>query len=285
MVIKIVTDSTCDIPPSLAAEYDITVIPCYINFANESFLDGIDLSREQFYQKLPGCKSLPTTSSPGIGTFIQAYQRLAAAGASGIISIHVPESLSNVVNIAKLAAESIEEIPVAVVDSGQLSMGIGYQAIAAARTAADGKSMPEILALLKDIMRRTYVLATLDTLEYLHRSGRLNRVQANLGALLNIKPFVKLHNDQVRLEPVRTFRKSLDRLVNGIGMLGPLEDIIFLHTHAAEKAQYLMAITQFLLPPGKTALLTEASPVIGTHLGPGAVGVACVKIVEGHYAT
>ncbi len=277
MVIKIVTDSTCDLPASIAADYGITVIPCYINFLNHSCLDGTELSREEFYQKLPACRLLPTTSSPGISTFIQVYQKLASEGASGIISVHVPQSLSNVVNVAELAAESIEKIPVAVVNSGQLSMGIGYQAIAAARAAAAGKTLAEILALIKDMMERTYVFATLDTLEYLRRSGRLNRVQANLGALLNIKPYLKLHNDEVKLEPVRTFKKSITRLVTGIGELAPLEDIIFLHTHAAEKAQHLMTITQSFLPSGKAALLTEASPVIGTHLGPGAVGVACVK--------
>jgi DegV family protein with EDD domain len=284
MVIKIVTDSTCDIPASLAAEYEITVIPCYINFSDQSYLDGIELSREEFYQKLPTSKTLPTTSSPGIGAFIQAYQKLVCAGASGIISIHVPQSLSNVVNTAKLAAESIKEIPVAVVDSGQLSMGIGYQAIAAAKAAIAGKTMPEILVHLKDNMQRTYVFATLDTLDYLRRSGRLTRFKANLGTLLNIKPYLKLHNDEVRLEKVRTFSKSIERLVHGIGDLAPLEDIIYLHTHAYEKAQHLMAITQSLLPPGKTALLMEASPVIGTHLGPGAVGVACVKGIGGNHA-
>jgi DegV family protein with EDD domain len=282
MVIKIVADSTCDIPATLAAEYDITVIPCYINFSDQSYLDGIELTREEFYQKLPNSKTLPTTSSPGLGAFIHVYQKLVSAGASGIISIHVPQSLSNLVNTAKLAAESIKEIPVAVVDSGQLSMGIGYQAIAAAKAAIAGKTMPEILAQLKDNMQRTYVFATLDTLDYLWRSGRLTRFRANLGALLNIKPYLKLHNDEVKLEKIRTFSKSLDHLIHGIGELAPLEDIIYLHTHAAEKAQHLMEMTQTLLPPGKTALLTEASPVIGTHLGPGAVGVACVK-AKGEY--
>ncbi|MDR3572510.1 MAG: DegV family protein [Anaerolineaceae bacterium] len=281
MAVKIVTDSTCDIPPSIAAEYDITVIPCYINFSNQSFLDGIDLSREQFYQKLPSAKILPTTSSPGIGSFIQTYQKLADDGASGILSIHVPASFSNVVNTAKLAAESIQDIPVTVVDSGQLSMGIGYQAIAAAKAGADGKPMGEILALVNDMMKRTYVLATLDTLDYLRRSGRLNRMQANLGALLAVKPFVKLHNDQVILEPVRTFKKSINRLVSSIAELAPVEEIIFLHTHAAEKAARLMDMAQSFLPTGKTALLTEASSVIGIHLGPGAVGAACVLAERG----
>jgi DegV family protein with EDD domain len=273
MSVKIVTDSTCDLPGSIVDEQDITVVPCYINIGDQSFLDGVELSRREFYQRLPGSSSLPTTSAPGIETFVNAYQQLATEGTSGIISIHVPGSLSNIFNMAQLAAERVDSVPVTVVDSGQLSLGTGLLALAAARAASGGCSRAEILALLQEKASRVYSFAALDTVEYLHRSGRVSRLQSELAALLRIKPLIKMHSGELTLERVRTTKNALERLIRLVSDLGPLEQLAIVHTHAPDRAKDLQRQAQHLFPAGEVPLFAEVTPVIGAHVGPGAVGM------------
>ena len=142
--VKIVTDSTCDLPQELVDQYDIRLIVCSLELWVKSYLDGVELSREEFFQKLPDQNPIPTTSAPGIGTFIESYQQLTKEGATGIISIHISQSLSNIVNIARLATENFTEIPVVVIDSGQLSMGLGLLALAGAKLAASGSNLASV---------------------------------------------------------------------------------------------------------------------------------------------
>ena len=130
MSIRIVTDSTCDLPESVVQEHGIRVMPLYIHIGTKDYLDGVELSREEFYNGLPTYESPPTTAAPGIGAFTQVYEQLAAEGATGIVSIHISETLSNVVNVAQLAAQKTETIPVRVIDSGQLSLGVGVMGLA-----------------------------------------------------------------------------------------------------------------------------------------------------------
>ena len=204
MAIRIVTDSTSDLPVPVAQELGISVIPVYINIGSQSYLDGIELSHAEFYDNLPGYRTPPTTSAPGIGSFIETYKRLAIEGASEIISIHAAGTLSNILNVSKLASQAMETIKVAAVDSGSTSLGLGFQAIIAAKAAAAGKSAWEIISLLEKKVRNTYLFAALDTLEYLRRSGRASMVQASLGSLMNIKPIIALNNGKLSLEVIRT---------------------------------------------------------------------------------
>lgn len=276
MTIRIVTDSTCDLPTDIISEYAVTVVPLYINFGDESYLDGVELSREEFYTRLPDCDPAPTTAIPGPHTFGQVYEQLAAEGATEILSIHISESLSGTMNAARLAAEETS-VPVIVVDSGSLSMGTGFLVWNAAQAAADGRPMHEIVALLEEQGLRTHVFAALDTLEFLRRSGRMNRVMATLGSWLQVKPLLKMHQGNATAEKVRTAQHATERLISLLNDLVPLERVALVHTHALDRVDELRQLVQHLLPnEGQGLLSLDITPVFGTHLGPGAIGFACV---------
>ncbi len=274
MTIRIVTDSTGDLPADVADRHGIGVVPIYINVGEESYLDGIDLSREDFYARLPDLNPAPTTALPGPALFIQTYQRLIDEGATEILSVHISRELSGVVNMAQLAAQDVP-VPVTVVDSGSLSLGLGFLAQAAAEAAAGGASMAEILALVEDQRRRTHVFAMLDTLEFLRRSGRMNRVLATVGGWLHLKPLLKMTDGHATAERILSGEASVRRLLALLEEALPLERVALVHTHALEKAQALRDRAQHLLPHGDL-LSVDITPVLGAHLGPGAVGFACV---------
>jgi DegV family protein with EDD domain len=272
-----VTDSNCDLPPALVDEYGIAVVPMYINIGDKSYLDGVTMSRQDFYEGLPRFDSHPMTSAPGPGTFIEVFERLAAEGATEILSIHVAGSLSAVVNSARLAAEEWDGLPVTVLDSGNLTLGTGLQVLAAARAAAEGHAMDEIVALLDDLSARTHCFAALDTVEFLRRSGRLTRFQSSLASVLRIKPLLRMNSGEFDMERVRTRKAALARVIHLLGGLGPLEEVALVHTHAPEDAEALAREARHLLPHGKVSLTAEVTPVIGTHIGPGAVGFVAIQ--------
>jgi len=278
MIIRVVTDSTCDIPPETAAAYGIVVVPAYINIGDHSYLDGVELSRTQFYEQLPGYKAPPTTAAPASGTFAEAYKKLAGEGATAIISIHVATSLSGVLNSARLGAEAVEEvIPVTLFDSMQLSMGLGLQAITAAKAASEGLSTAEIITMLEERRSRTHVFAQLDTLEYLRRSGRVNWAEFGIGTLLQIKPLIHVYNGQVEMrEKIRTSKRAMAQMIQYAAELGPLESIALLHTHAIDKLEMFRQQTKHLYPSDETPLAVEVTPAIGAHVGPGGLGIACI---------
>jgi len=278
MPIKIVTDSTCDLPETVTAEYGITVVPLYINVGNQSYLDGVELSRQEFYQRLPDYDPFPTTSMPGAEQFRQVYERLGAEGATEILSIHISISLSGVVNVARLGSQQTEAVPVTVLDSRQLSLGTGFLVLSAARAAAAGRSMAEIVALLEEQISRTHVFAALDTFEFLRRSGRVNGFRYGLGTLLSIKPLLKMYDGQAISETVRTRKRAFERLIQLVSDLGPLRQLALVHTNAPKDAEMLRQQAQYLFPDDRTPLSVDVTPVIGAHIGPGAVGFACVAV-------
>jgi DegV family protein with EDD domain len=275
MTISIVTDSTCDLPQAIIAQYGIAVVPLYINFGLESYLDGVDLSREAFYDRLPDCDPLPTTSMPGPQMFLEAYERLVEGGATEILSVHISKSLSAVLDTAHVAAREAS-VPVTVVDSGSLSLGTGFLVQAAAEMAAQGRTMADILALMGEQAQRTHVFAVLDTLEFLRRGGRLNRVMAALGSWLQMKPLLKMNDGKPTAERIRTVEAAAQRLIALLQEQMPLEKVALVHTHALDKARDLRRQAQHLLPKGDI-LSVDITPVFGTHLGPGAVGFVCVS--------
>jgi DegV family protein with EDD domain len=282
MTIKIVTDSLCDLPLAVALSHGITVVPAYINVNGQSYLDGIELTRENFYESLPGYDPLPTTSVPGMDVFLQTYHRLAAEGVSDIISIHVASTLSNMADVATLAAKEIQitsagQVAVHIVDSGQLSLGQGYMALAAAEAAAAGAEINEVLALIRNLMPRTYVFAALDTMEYLRRSGRVSRLVAGVGNLLQIKPIIIVHEGKIAMERARTMRGAIQRLLERLNGLGRFDQLSMVHSNDLCRVEELRASIQHLFPPGKPSYCVEVTPTIGTHIGPGAVGVVCVQ--------
>jgi DegV family protein with EDD domain len=276
MSVKIVTDSTCDLPQEIANQYGITVVPLYVNIGTQSYQDGVELSRREFYERLPDCQTPPTTSAPGPEQFRQVYEGLAADGATEILSIHISISLSTILNSARLAAQEIETAPVTVFDSTQLSLGTGFLVLKAAQAAAAGHSAAEIVAMLEEQASRTYVFAALDTLEFLRRSGRVNGFQSGVGNLLNIKPLLKMHGGEPASERVRTRKRALQRVIDLVNDLGPVEQLALVHTNAPEEAEGLRQQARHLFPEGQVPLSVDVTPVIGAHIGPGAVGFACV---------
>jgi len=276
MSVRIVTDSTCDLPEEIVAEYDIAVVPLYINIGDQGYLDGVELSREEFYERLPDCDPPPTTATPGPEQFRQVYEALADEGATEIMSIHISESLSATVNSARLAAQAMESVPVTVLDSGSLSLGTGFLVLTAAEAAAAGQSVDEIAPMLEDQRARTHVFAALDTLEFLRRGGRMNRALAAVGTWLQMKPLLRMHAGDPTAEKVRTTEAATQRLIDLLGELVPLERVAVVHTHALERAADLLERARRLLPEGDV-MSEDITPVFGVHLGPGAVGFACVS--------
>ena len=274
-MVKIVADSTADLPPELAAQWGITVVPCLVHFGQETFREGIDLSHAEFYRRLVAEPALPTTSSPGPGVFGAVYQQLATE-TDQIVSIHLSSKLSAVYNSARLGAEGIQEAEVAVVDSDSITMGLGWLTVMAARAARAGRSLKEVVRLLEAARPRVRVFALLDTLEYLRRGGRVSRLVAVLGALLDVKPMLGVEGgDILPLGRVRSRRKAVGRLVSLVAELGPLAELAVLHSRARQAAEPLAdRLAAFL--PRERMVIAEVGTVIGTHVGPNGLGVACV---------
>lgn len=277
MKISIVTDSTADLPADTIEKHKISVIPLYINIGDDSYLDGVDMTREQFYVGLPGFKHHPTTAVPGIDAFTRAFNQAVKTGADAIISLHISKTLSNTVDVARLAAERIKEIPVHVLDSGNLSLGLGLLVRHAAVMAEAGEKAMSILREIADKAKRTYTFAVLSTLEFLRRSGRLSNLQFGLGSLLILKPIIKMNAGVTDLERTRTIRGSHKRLIQLVEEKGKLEQLAFVHTHAMDKIKQLQAEASHFIPKGEIPLIGEVTPVIGAHIGPGAVGFSFIQ--------
>lgn len=275
MTIRIVTDSTCDLPASTIENYGIKVLPLYINVGEQEFLDGIDITKEEFYEKLPDFPVNPTTSVPSPLKFKAIYDALAEEGATDVISIHISEALSAMVNVARAAAQETVSAVIHVIDGHQLSLGTGFLVEKAAELAASGLKVKEILDELNSQMKRSHVFAALDTLEFLKRSGRMNRWVSNIGSLLQIKPILTMHDGLPGNEKVRTREKALRRVVEMLEAVGKIERVALVHTHAPERIADLRRMAAHLLPAGD--ILTEdITPVIGAHIGPGAAGFAVI---------
>ncbi len=276
MTVRIVTDSTCDLPAETITRLGIHVIPLYINVGSQGFLDGIDLSRQEFYTRLPTFPHHPTTAVPSTERFHAAYEALAKEGAEEVLSIHISTALSAVTDVARVAAQETRSVAVHVVDSQQLSLGCGFLVETAARMAAAGSTASEIQVALQDQIERSHVFAVLDTLEFLKRSGRMNKYLAGLATLLQIKPILTMHQGHPGSERVRTRERAMRRLLELLEAVSPLERVAIVHTHASvEHLSELRSRAAHLLPPGE--LLTEdITPVIGAHIGPGALGFAVI---------
>lgn len=272
--IRIVTDSTADLPAGVSEQNGISVIPALLILEGQEFADGAQLSRKDFYRRLPELKTPPTTAAPSSGSFQKVYADLFAQGAEHVVSIHVASTLSGIYAAAKVGAEAFDG-RVTVLDSGQLSLGLGFQALAAAEAAEAGRDLDTVLDAVHDTRDHTHVIAMLDTLEYLRRGGRVSFVQAGLSALLRVRLFVELHEGRIRaLEQVRTRRKAVSRLWEMVVALGTFQRFAVLHADAEEEALLLLDRLRLHLP--ENPLLVNVNTVIGTHVGPGALGFAAV---------
>ena len=274
MTIAIVTDSTSDVPPDLAAAQDISVVPAILVMGDKSLVDGEGISRQDFYEQLPSMKIPPTTAAPSSGTFEQVYEKRLSQGAAQVLSIHLAATLSGILNAAQAAAHPFGK-RVQVLDSGQVSMGLGFQVLAAAESAAQGLALEQVLKQVAGLRQRLHLVAMLDSLEYLRRSGRVSWTKAGLGSLLQIKPFLEVKEGIVsRLGEARTRRKGVERLYQMLQELGDLERLAILHTNNETDARQMLA--EFIHQAKMAPLMVNVTSVIGAHVGPNALGFVAV---------
>ncbi len=272
--IAIVTDSTSDISADLARDYDIHIIPAILVVNGQSLEDGRGISRAELYRQLPIMKVSPSTAAPSSGAFQSQYKALIENGADEILSIHVSGVLSGIVNTAQVAAKAIGKC-VHVIDSCHVTLGLGFQVLAAAQARQAGKTIAEIHKVVDDIYHRTHLVAMLDTLEYVRRSGRISWARSSLGALLQIKPFVGLESGKViRMGETRIRQKGIERLYHMLAELGPLERLAILHTNAEADAQRM--VEHFKASVMQSPLIVNVTSVIGVHVGPNGLGFVAV---------
>ena len=234
----------------------------------------LEISRQEFYTRLPGLKPLPTTSAPSVGSFQKRYEKLLQAGAELVISIHPPHELSGIFNAARLGAQEFGR-RVKVVDSGQVSLGLGYQVILAAEAAARGAIQDEVVHLVEGVRKRVRLTAFLDTIEYIRRSGRVSWATAMIGGALRLHPLIELRDGIVhRLGQVRTRLQGMERLLEMLNSWGALDRLAVLHTNAESAARQLMeeVRSKVAVPP----LIVNVTTAIGTHVGPNGLGFAVV---------
>jgi DegV family protein with EDD domain len=272
--VAVVTDSTADIPEDLAEKLNIHVVANTMVIAGKSLLDGIDISREEFYRRLPEMKAPPTTATAAPGVYTELYDWIFQQGASHIFSIHPSSKLSGIMNAATTAAQAHPD-RVTVWDTNTISMGSGFQVLEAGEMAAGGAKADEIRSRLESIRPRIRVIAMLDTLEYVRRSGRVSFAKAHIGNFLRIKPFIEIKDGQVQsLGEVRTRNKGVERLKEMLGKLGKIDRLAILHTGAEnEGSHFLDTLTELT---HTQPLIVNVTSVIGAHAGPNALGFAAI---------
>jgi DegV family protein with EDD domain len=277
MKIGIVTDSTADLPAYLIEQHEIHVVPTILVLEGKEYADGIGISREEFYNRLPSLQTPPTTAAPSIGDFATPYETLLSNGCDHVISIHAASQLTTIVNVARQAAKEFPD-KVTCIDSGSLSLGIGFQVVAAAEEAELG--LKSALDAIDSARKRLQVSAALDTMEYLRRSGRVPGAVAALGGLLSIKPMIELKDGEVKpIGAVRTTKQADERMLKFLLELGDMERLAVLHTNAEPRAKSLldelMSRVRKSIP--RDILFVNVTAVIGTHLGPNGIGFAAVR--------
>ncbi|MEK8131962.1 DegV family protein [Paenibacillus filicis] len=275
--VRIVTDSTSDIPAELRRELGIETVPLQVLFGSEAFRDAVDISADEFYDRLAGSKVSPTTSQPSPVEFLEVYQKLADAGSGPIISLHLSSAMSGTFQSAQLAKSMIEDkADVTVYDSRSASYGFGLLAVAAASAARQGKSKEDILALIDKLRSGTRIYFLVDTLEYLHRGGRIGKAAALFGSLLNIKPILSIHDEgQVySVDKVRGTKKAIARIGNMLQTdFGDRPVHLSLaYSKGQENVKELESQLKPLLQI-ESISYTQIGSVIGTHTGPGTIAV------------
>ena len=277
MTVKIVTDSTADIPADVAKELDITTIPLYIHFGHEVYQDGIDITADEFYHRLTTESELPKTSAPSSGAFSEAYYKIATV-TDEILSIHISAKLSATYNSALVGQKPIDTgCRINVIDSQSATMGLGLLVITAAKAALSGANLDEITELVTSTIPKVQCFALVDTLEYLHKGGRIGKAQTLLGSVLNIKPMVKIQNGEVYpLERVRGRGKAVARLIELANGYSNPKEIALAHTTTPEEMEKIA--TQLMTKnPDKEIYRARTGSTIGTYLGPGCLTVALIE--------
>lgn len=278
--LRIVTDSTCDLPPELVERYGIVVVPALIRFGNETYLDGVEITRQEMYRRMVEGDEVPKSSQPSPGQFLEVYQELVAQGLS-ILSIHVTAKTSGVCQSAYLARSMLPEADIEVSDSASISMGTGFIILEAARAIEAGKGKSEVLALIEDIKSRMNIYATVGTLKYLRLSGRVGHMREIFGSLLDIKPIITLEEGVVKaVDKVRTRKRALDRVIELTRQAVGTEVVInaaVMHTAVEEEAlEFKKRVKRGF--NCQELFFGEAGIALGANAGPGVLGLIAYKV-------
>jgi DegV family protein with EDD domain len=271
MAVRIVTDSTADLPRQLVKELGITVAPVYVRFGEEVYLDGVDMSEDEFYQRLEKTTVHPSTVQPGPQDFLEIYRKL-SKDADGIISIHVSAKLSGTCNSALMAKDMLDtKCPVEVVDSKMTTMGLGLLVILAATSAKGGESMGKIVKEVKKTIPKIHLLCLFDTLKYLLLGGRIGKAKALLGSILNVKPMITLKDGEVvPAGQARTRAKGIDKLFEFTQNAKKIQDLAVVHSTTPDEAKSLAERLHPIFDREKIKI-ARVGPSLGVHVGPGAL--------------
>lgn len=278
MAVRIVTDSTADLPPELAHDLGISIVPLSVIFGDEVFREGIDISHDLFYDKLIHGKVLPTTSAPSVGDFIEVYEPLLKK-TDKIVSVHISSKLSATHSSACQAAQILADkgARIEVVDSEVVSLGLGFVVLAAARAAREGRRIEEVKAVAERTTERIRICVMVDTLEFLRRGGRIGRARAFLGTMLRVKPLLSLRHGEVHPEErVRTKRHAVERLFQLATSYPNVREIAIAYsTNPQDAHDFQLRLREVM--PDVNIVVTRVGPVIGTHAGPGALAFGLLE--------
>ena len=274
MPVKVVTDSTADLPDQLVQELGITVVPMYVRFGEEVYRDRVNISEDEFYQRLEHTTVHPSTVQPGPQDFLEVYRKL-SSDADGIVSIHISGKLSGTCNSALMAKEMMGTgCPIEVVDSETLSMSLGLIVIVAATAAKAGESLDKVVEAVKQTIPQIHFLALLDTLKYLAKGGRIGKVKALLGSVLSVKPMLAIKDGElVPVSQVRTRAKGIDKLFDFVRKATNIQDLAIVYNTTPDEALALSGRMGSIFPQERIRL-ARVGPGLGVHGGPGALIVA-----------
>lgn len=282
MTVRIVTDSTCDLPRELVERYGIIVVPLTVIFGEEALLDGVDIDAEQFYRRLAASKVLPRTSQPSVEQFAAAYRQAFQAGADAVLSIHISSKLSGTLNAARIAAAEVAAEAgrqIELLDSKNVSLGLGAVVLAAAERAVTGADLASVLAVATATIDAVHVVCVVDTLEYLQRGGRIGRARSMLGTLLNVKPLIHVEDGEVApFDRVRTRARALERLAEFVREhRGARRLFVACAGNDSEAEAFIERVRPDL--PGTEIIRGHIGPIVGVYTGPNTLGVCPVMPV------
>jgi DegV family protein with EDD domain len=276
MKLGIVTDSTSDLPNYLIEQHELDVVPSLVVIDGKEYTDGIGITREEFYRRLPSLRTPPTTAAPSVGEFAARYDSLLTRGCDHILSIHAARTLTSIVDVARQAAKDFPD-RVTCVDSTSLSLGIGFQVLAAAEAAELG--LQAALDAVESTRQCLKVFAALDTMDNLRRSGRIPAAVTFLGGMLHIRPVIELIDGEVKpVGALRTTTQANERMLSLLLQNGELERLAILHTGAEARAREFlnMVMEKAIRSMPRDILMLNVTPTIGTHVGPNGLGFASI---------
>ncbi len=275
-MIRLVTDSSCDLPGEICDSLGITVVPLTVRFGDETFTDGVDLDNAAFWSRLDSSEGLPETAAPSAGSFMDAYAALADQGADGVVVVTLSSALSATHQSAVIAAENFPELAVKVIDSRSVSMALGLAAMAGAEVAAEGADIDAVVAATSESAGAMRIVAALDTLEFLRRGGRIGTAQALIGGMLEVKPIITVEDGVVAAAGrVRTRSKARTNIIER-ALANSASPRMAVFGGRADDFDELVATIRTAV--GDHVVIAELGPVVGTHAGPGTVGVAYQQV-------